>query len=202
MNAIRHLERTSLGRTAIGYTAFVMDGPLAAFGTIAILAEAVHKELRRIQSVLADDPSQSELIVMSGIKSGPFVDHAAEIDRAPEPDTRIPPNHVWLPDNAYIRSNIVAGASAQSQEWGRLTYFGRPVVLKTESGQRLVLNLAQPESDPPLTNAPRPQVLDDAIATAVPLGVGAHQFLPLRRVHARAAIPLRLGTDLIESLAP
>ena len=202
MNAIRHLERTALGRAAIGYTAFVMDGPLAAFGTIAVLAEAAHRELRRIQNALADDPSQSQLLVMSGVKSGPFVEHAAEIDRAPEPDSRIPRNHVWLPDNAYIRSNIIAGSSAQSQEWGLLTYFGRPVILKNETGQRLVFNLAQPEADPPLTNAPRPRVLDDAIATAAPLGVGAHQFLPLRRVHARAAIPLRLGTDLIESLAP
>lgn len=158
--------------------------------------------MQRIQGVLDKNSPGSNLLVMSGIKSGPFVEHAAEIDRAPEPDRRIPPNHVWLPDNGYIRSNIIAGASEQSKPWGELTYFGRPVILKTAQGQRLVLNLAQPEANPPLTEAPCPRVLDDAIATAGPLGVGAHQFLPLRRVYATAAIPLRAGTDLIRSLAP
>ena len=202
MNALRHLEKTERGRRAIANTAFVMDGPLAAFGTIAVLAKAVREEMQRIQGVLDKNSPGSNLLVMSGIKSGPFVEHAAEIDRAPEPDRRIPPNHVWLPDNGYIRSNIIAGASEQSKPWGELTYFGRPVILKTAQGQRLVLNLAQPEANPPLTEAPCPRVLDDAIATAGPLGVGAHQFLPLRRVHATAAIPLRAGTDLIRSLAP
>ena len=76
------------------------------------------------------------------------------------------------------------------------------MVVKTEEEQRLVLNVAQPEAEPPLTEASRPRVLGDAIATASPLGVGAHQFLPLRRVHARAAIPLHSGTDLIRRLAP
>ena len=202
MNALRHLVKTEPGRVAIANTAFVMDGPLAAFGTIAVLAKAVREELRRVQNVLDEDSTPSTLLVMSGIKSGPFVEHAAEIDRAPEPGQRIPPNSVWLPDNGYIRSNIIAGASAQSKPWGELTYFGRPVILKTTKGQRLVLNLAQPEADPPLTEASRPRALHDAIATAGPLGVGANQFLPLRRVHAQAAIPLRAGTDLITSLAP
>ena len=202
INALRYLVATERGRTAIANTAFVMDGPLAAFGTIAVLAKAVREELQRIQSILDDQPTKPNLLVMSGIKSGAFVEHAAELDRAPEPDRRIPPNHVWLPNNTYIRANIVAGASEQSKPWGELVYFGRPAILKTASGQRLVFNLAQPEADPPLTEAPFPRVLADAIATAGPLGVGAHQFLPLRRVHAQAAIPLRSGTDLIRSLAP
>ncbi len=202
VNSLRHLVKTEQGRRAIANTAFVMDGPLAAFGTIAVLSKAVRGELRRVQEALDVHSCRSDLLVMSGIKSGPFVEHAAELDRAPEPGRRIPPNHVWLPDNGYIRSHIIAGASEQSKPWGELTYFGRPVVFKTVNGQRLVLNLAQPEAEPPLTEASRPRVLDDAIATAGSLGVGAHQFLPLRRVHAQAAIPLRSGTDLIKSLAP
>ena len=202
MNAIRHLAKSERGRRALENTAFVMDGPLAAFGTIAVLARGVRRELRRIQGELADRGHTSDLLVMSGVKSGPFVDHAEELDRGPEPDTRIPHGSSWLPNNAYIRKHIVAGSSAQSAPWGEVTYFGRPVVMKTVTGQRLVLNVAQPEVEPPLTNAADPTVLADAIATAEPLGVGAHQFLPLRRVHAKAAIPLRSGTDLIRSLAP
>ena len=202
VNAVRYLASSERGRSFLGRTAFVVDGPLAAFGTIAVLAAAIRKEFRRIQDLLDANSDSSGLLVMSGVKSGAFVEYAAEIDRAPQPDSRIPRGQFWLPDNDYIRANIVAGASAQSRPWGELTYFGRPVVVKTRDGQRLVLNVAQPEADPPLTEASMPRVLGDAIATASPLGVGAHQFLPLRRVHARAAIPLHTGTDLIRRLAP
>lgn len=202
MNAIRHLAKSERGRRALENTAFVMDGPLAAFGTIAALAHGVRRELRRVQEELKAHGHGSELLVMSGIKSGPFVDHAEELDRGPEPDSRIPQGSSWLPNNTYIRKHIIAGSSDQSAPWGEVTYFGRPVVMKTRSGRRLVLNVAQPEVEPPLTDAAEPAVLADAIATAEPLGVGAHQFLPLRRVHAKAAIPLRSGTDLIRSLAP
>ena len=198
MNALRYLVGTKEGRESIGAVAFVMDGPLAAFGTIAVIAAGVRKELSIIQQQLNDEDSAASLLVMSGVKSGAFVDHAAELDRAPEPGKRIPPGRVWLPDNEYIRAHIVAGSSEQSSPWGELTYFGRPVVLKTSGSQRLVLNLAQPEAGLPLTNALPPRVLDDAIATADILGMGAHQFLPLRRAHAHAAIPLRAGTDLIK----
>ena len=201
VNAVRYLACSERGRSFLERTAFVLDGPLAAFGTIAVLAAAIRKELGRIQELLDANGAAGGLLVMSGVKSGAFVDHAAEIDRAPQPDSRIPRGQFWLPDNEYVRANIVAGASPQSQPWGEVTYFGRPVVVKTENGQRLVLNVAQPGVDPPLTEACRPEVLGDAIATASPLGVGAHQFLPLRRVHARAAIPLHSGTDLIRRLA-
>lgn len=202
VNALRYLAKTDSGLNAIAHTAFVMDGPLAAFGAIAVLAKAVREELRRIQDLLNKWSHNANLLVMSGVKSGPFVEHAAELDRAPAPDQRIPKNYMWLPDNDYIRSYIVASAAENPKPWGEVTYFGRPVVLKTETGQRLVLNLAQPEADPPLTDAPRPHALGDAVATAGALGMGEHQFLPLRRVHAQAAIPLRAGTDLIKTLAP
>ncbi len=202
VNTLRYLAASDRGLRAIANTAFVMDGPLAAFGTIAVLARAVRKEIRRVQELVERQQSGATLLIMSGVKSGPFVDHAEELDRAPEPNKRLSKNHFWLPDNDYIRANIVARGSQQSKPWGELTYYGRPVVLKTANGERLVLNLAQPEADPPLTNAPRPRVLGDALATAGPLGVSTNQFLALRRVHSHAAIPLKRGTDLIQSLAP
>ena len=201
VNSLRYLAGSERGLTALANTAFVMDGPLAAFGTIAVLAQAIRRELQAIQSTLARARPGAELLVMSGVKSGPFVDHAAELDRAPAPGKRIPRRHLWLPDNEYIRAHIVARHSPSPKPWGELTHFGRPVILKTADGQRLALNLAQPEAEPPLTNAPPPRALAAAVATACPLGVGADQFLPLRRAHYQAAIPLRAGADLIQSLA-
>ena len=192
---LRELVKLRAGRRALRRIAFVMDGPLAAFSTIARLQPGVLKELRRVDEKL----SPGRLLVMSGIKTGAFVQHFSELDEAPAPDARIPKGTAWLPDDSYIRENIVSRDT--EQPWGEITYFGRPLVVKTLDGQRLLLNLAQPEADPPLTNAPRPQVFDEAIATAARLGVGKHEFLPLRRAHAKAAIPFRTGAAIIESLA-
>lgn len=195
MNLLRGLVQTTNGRAALRRIAFVLDGPLAAFSTIAALQPGVLRELERIDQVL----SPGRLLVMSAVKTGAFVQHFSELDEAPEPDSRIARGTAFLPDDDYIRENIVARTT--DQPWGQITYFGRPLVVKTHDGQRLLLNLAQPGAEPPLTNAPRPAVLNEAIATAASLGVGHHEFLPLRRAHAKAAIPLRIGTAIIESLA-
>ncbi len=200
INSLRHLANSERGLTAISNTAFVMDGQLAAFGTIAVLAQAIRKELQVIQKALQDRYPDAQLLVMSGVKSGPFVDHTEELDRAPAPNKRIPLNNYWLPNNQYIRDHIVAGQSAESAPWGELTHYGRPLILKTPNGQRLVLNIAQPEVDPPLTGRAAPRVLGDAINTASTLGLGSDQFLALRRAHRWASIPLKAGTDLIHSL--
>ena len=195
MNLLRGLANTELGRRALTRIAFVLDGPLAAFSTIAVLQPGVLRELARIDNLL----SPHRLLVMSAVKSGAFVQHFSELDEAPEPDSRIPNGQAFLPDDDYIRHNIISRST--DQPWGKITYFGRPLVVKTGEGQRLFLNLAQPEASPPLTNATPPRVLDEAIAIAAHLGIGKHEFLPLRRAHAKAAIPLRVGTRIIESLA-
>ena len=200
VNSLRHLANSEDGLRAISNTAFVLDGQLAAFGTIAVLAQAIRKELGVIQNTLHAFLPEAQLLVMSGVKSGPFVRHAEELDRAPAPNRRIPANNVWLPDNEYIRKVIVAGSSDKSAPWGELTHYGRPMVLKTVGGQRLILNIAQPEAEPPLTDQPAPRVLGDAISTAGLLGLGTDQFVALRRAHRWASIPLKAGIDLIHSL--
>ena len=200
VNSLRHLIQSDQGLNALANTAFVMDGQLAAFGTIAVLARSIRRELKSIQAKLREFRPDSQLLVISGVKSGPFVQHAEELDRAPAPNKRIPLDHVWLPSNQYIRENIISGHSDDPKPWGELTHYGRPAILKTANGQRLVLNIAQPEAEPPLTDRPEPRVLGDAISTAGPLGVGSDQFLALRRAHRWASIPLEVGTDLIHSL--
>ena len=200
VNSLRYLAQSDQGLKALCNTAFVMDGQLAAFGTIAVLARAIREELKKIQAKLQEFRPDARLLVLSGVKSGPFVKHAEELDRDPAPNRRIPANQFWLPDNRYIREHIVAGPSSDSKPWGEVTHYGRPVILKTAAGQRLVLNIAQPEAEPPLTDRPEPLALGDAISTAGPLGVGSDQFLALRRAHRRASIPLKAGTDLIHSL--
>lgn len=200
VNSLRYLAQSDQGLAALCNTAFVMDGQLAAFGTIAVLARAIREELKRIQTRLREFCPGAQLLVMSGVKTGPFVKHAEELDRDPAPNKRIPGNHYWLPNNQYIRDNLVAGYSSDSKPWGEVTHYGRPLILKTAAGKRLVLNIAQPEAEPPLTDQLDPCALGDAISTAGPLGIGSDQFLALRRAHRWASIPLKAGTDLIHSL--
>lgn len=204
INILRYLASSEKGLRVIANTAFIMDGPLAAFGTIAVLARAIKNQLNEIQNILDKQRPGDHLLILSGVKTGTFVDHAAELDHAPQPDKRIPINSHWLPNDEYIRTHIVAKNDSNSHPWGRDTYYGRPLIVKTSGGQRLVLNIAQPESksDAVLTDQPSPLALADAIATINPLGMDPNQLMPLRRVHSHAAIPLRAGTDLIESLAP
>ena len=54
VNSLRYLSSSDRGLRAIANTAFVMDGPLAVFGTAAVLAQAVRKELQVIQAKLND----------------------------------------------------------------------------------------------------------------------------------------------------
>ena len=63
-----------------------------------------------------------------------------------------------------------------------------------------MLNIDQPEVEPPLTDRPQPRALGDAISTAAPLGVGSDRFLALRRAHRWAPLPIKTGTNLIQSL--
>ena len=201
VNLIRNWSRDPRGRKRLSETAFVKDGPLAAFEGLSVLGRAVRQELERIQAELDDHPEGARLLVMAGVKSGLFVEHAFALDRAPEPNKRMPKGHYWLPDNSYIREQIVAGTVQNSRPWGEMTYFGRPVVIKTHGGQRLVLNIAQPEVRGVLTDAPPPHGLGEALAIANALGIGTDQFLPLRRAHAHAAIPLGHGADIVRKLA-
>ena len=55
INSLRYLVGSGKGRKAIINTAFVMDGQLAIFGTIAVLARAVKTELRRIQELISEE---------------------------------------------------------------------------------------------------------------------------------------------------
>ena len=68
VNLLRELVKIEPGRRALCRIAFVLDGPLAAFSTIAALAPGVRRELRRIDALL----SPGRLLVMSGVKTGAF----------------------------------------------------------------------------------------------------------------------------------
>ena len=99
----------------------------------------------------------------------------------------------------------ISNLGKTDKPFGTDTHFGRAVLYKTKKGEHVVLNIAMLNKtsenfrDTALECYPRlADILDvmDQLATYL----YRDGFLPLIRAHANAAIPLRRGSDIIESL--
>jgi hypothetical protein len=106
---------------------FIKDGPLAFFGQTAPLS----KPMRELASFLGKqrDPSGGSspiaLLNVVGLeKSGPFVEHAVQIDERMRPGTVL-----FLP-NDYIYKYIVPGDPNGPDPYGKNTYWGGKLIYK------------------------------------------------------------------------
>jgi hypothetical protein len=187
--------------------AIVLDGPLAVFGSPAWLSSAIYDELRRINGEARRalrDPSFN--ILLLGIeKSGAFVQHLNDLDKGPRGEMNaLPRQSAWLLTDQYIKRHIIYSDS--ERDYGRNTYFGRKIFYKSSSGALIVANLpflqedhrdlkrAEPSQFPRLGNAMH--LLDKLVSAQYRNSVTA-----LIRAHAEAAIPLHLGSKVLEKLA-
>ena len=185
--------------------AFVLDGPLAIFGTPASILRPIRKELKRLNEEAR--AANGTDIVMFGIeKTGRFRQHWQQLDWRDEtgPGSRFPDKTIVALDDEYIHNNVVP-TDKKGKPFGADTHFGRVVLYKTNKGKHIVIHTAMlneiaedftvnsPECYPRLGD-----ILDvmDQLATHVYDG----GFMPLVRAHAHAAIPLKRGEDIIKSL--
>ena len=185
--------------------AFVLDGPLAIFGTPASILRPIREELKRLNEEARNINGKD--IVMFGIeKTGRFREHWEQLDWQDRvgPGSRFPEQTVVALDDEYIHKNIVP-ADKKGKPFGEDTHFGRTILYKTNKGEHVVIHTAMlneaasnfsdnsPECYPRLGD-----ILDvmDQLATHIYDG----GFMPLVRAHAHAAIPLKRGTDIIKSL--
>ncbi len=188
----------------IGNMAFVIDGPLAIYGTSAWLHSPVRRELARLNRVQKAITGKDMLIL--GIeKSGGFVNHLEMLDTDKNENPGLfPSGHYQLITNAYIRRHIQP--SDGGRLFGRNTYFGRKMFYKTATGQKLVVNfVCYDESQFDITSAePRQYVrLDDALGLldAVSSSMYPNSISPLIAAHAEASIPLNLGRQVLDKIA-
>lgn len=185
--------------------AFVLDGPLAIFGQPAWLTPYIKKELNRINDIALKNNKQD--IVVFGIeKSGQFMTHFEDIDWTDDggPRSNYDPQSIFLPDSSYINKNIVARPE-DAKPHGEATYFGRKVLYKTRAGEHAVINTAMVnEGSLDLLKSETscyPRVGDVAdILDHLSTYLYQDGFMPLVRAHAHAAIPLKRGADIIQSL--
>jgi hypothetical protein len=115
---------------------FIKDGPLAFFGQTAPLV----RPMRELTAFFLGKRSRktgssSSLLKLIGLeKSGPFVEHAAQIENEMKPGTAI------ILTNDYIYKYIVPGNPAV-QQYGNNTYYGAKAIYKTEDGSMYVVTM-------------------------------------------------------------
>lgn len=206
VHVLRTLEKKGWLRS-LKRLAIVLDGPLAVFGAPAWLSTAISQELMRINTLARmaiGDPTFNMLLI--GIeKTGAFVEHFANLDKGPNGEMdSIPRQSAILLTDQYIKQHIVLSDS--KRDYGRNTYFGRKVFYKTASGALIVVNVPFLHDDdrdiqradinqfPRLTDSMG--LLDKLASARYPNSVSA-----LISAHAEAAIPLHLGTRVLEKLA-
>ena len=185
-------------------TGIVIDGQLAVFGSPAWLHSAIREELYLINEAAKSIIGQDLLII--GIeKSGTFVNHFERIDQDEHGGQgKFPPQTVSLLSDGYIKKNIIFSES--NKAYGADTHFGRKLFYKTASGARLVASLpflndshrdmtnAKPIQFPRLSDAL--SLLDQLVSSRYP-----NSLSPLISAHAEAAIPMNIGSRVLEEMA-
>lgn len=185
--------------------AVVLDGPLAVFGHPAWLSQAIHRELVRLNRAAKVATDGLDLLMLGIEKSGAFVDHLADLDRNVQGgEGAFPSETAVLLTDEYIKKNIIFSDSRKL--YGRDTYFGRKIMYKTSSGSLIVATVpfleeyhremltAEPEQFPRLADAL--SLLEKLVSSRYP-----NSLSPLVAAHAEAAIPLHLGSQVLEDLA-
>ena len=185
--------------------AFVLDGPLAIFGTPASILRPIRREFRRLNDC-ARIANGQDLVVFGVEKTGRFKEHWERIDyqEGIGPRSRFSEQTTIALNDEYIHSNIVPGNKV-GKAFGQDTHFGRAILYKTNKGKHLVIHTAMLNevSEDLRSNSlecyPR---LGDILDVVDHLATHIYDdgFLPLIRAHAHAAIPLKRGTDIIHSL--
>ena len=205
INVLRYFIGNASALRVLPKIAFVMDGPLAAFGQYAKIAPRIRDELLRISAVCREETGK-DLLLISLSKTGQFVEHFERLDFCEEkgPDKRFAERTALLPDIKYIHRAIIF-RSEDAKPWGKDTYFGRMVLYKSATGQRMVLSTAMTSvesmdlDNTSLASYPR---LADSLKVVDELSTYLFEggFVPIVRAHSHAAIPLKLGGEILSSL--
>lgn len=203
-NFLRSLEAknwlSSMKRVAI-----VLDGPLAVFGHPAWISQRMQAEMVRLNGLIRRATGGADLLLMGIEKSGLFAEHLNLLDQYPNgAEGRYPDQGVALLTDQYIKHNIIFSTSPKP--YGKDTYFGRKFFFKTRTGALIVGSLPILTDDPPNVDAietasyPR---LADALGLLEEVVSSRYEnaITPIVSAHAEAAIPLHLGSKVLEQLA-
>jgi hypothetical protein len=202
IHLLRWFERHNL-LEKIAKIAFILDGPLAMFGHPAWLSPIIKRELKRLNAVVRTNTG-TDIVIIGIEKSGSFVTHFDEVDQTQTGEPFFPPSSYALLTDQYIKERVIFSVS--DKPYGQDTYFGRKCFYKAKSGARIVgtIPMLDADQDDTTTNSVVKYlsfstvcaVLDKLVSSRFPNSVG-----PVITAHSHAAIPLVLGTKVLEQLA-
>lgn len=186
--------------------AFVIDGPLAVFGTASWLTKVINEEIKRI-NIEQRKFSGQDLIILGIEKTGAFVNHFESIDtNSGGIKGNFPRRTARLLDDRYIKKNIIFSNIENGKPYGQDTYFGRKFLYKTSNGQRIVASVATyTKEQANILTAEKYQfprlddileLLDKVYSSRYP-----NAILPLVSAHSEAAIPQHIGNAIFDQIA-
>ncbi len=173
------------------------------FGHPAWLSPIIKAELKRLNGIVRAKTG-SDLLMIGVEKTGAFVTHFEELDRTADGGELFPRGSYALLTDQYIKERIIYSNS--EKPYGQDTYFGRKFFFKTKSGARIVatipvlddlqVDMNSVEGSRYLSLPAVCATLDKLVSSRFPNSVG-----PVVTAHSHAAIPLTLGTKVLEQLA-
>ncbi len=202
LHLLRWFERRSV-LDRVSKIAFIVDGPLAMFGHPAWLSPVIKTELKRLNAIIRNNTG-NDLLIIGIEKSGAFVTHFEEVDKTASGEPYFPNRSSALLTDEYIKQRVIFSVS--DKPYGQDTYFGRKFFYKAKSGAKIVATL--PILDDSQDDISKDDIslypsfgrvcnlLDKLVSSRFPNSVG-----PIITAHANAAIPLILGTKVLEQLA-
>ena len=202
-----HILRTMEAKkwlSSLSRIAIFLDGQLAVFGPPAWISQSIYHELLRLSPQIRKATGGKDLLLIGVEKTGAFVQHFEDLDKKIDDNESFLSQTVGLLADTYIKKNIIFSDS--KKPYGDDTYFGRKFFYKTKSGARIVaclpfltedhkdLSRAEPLQYPRLSDAL--ELLDELVSSRYP-----NSLMPLIVANAEAAIPLNIGTRVLERLA-
>ncbi|UCM88862.1 hypothetical protein [Streptomyces marincola] len=182
---------------ALPATLFIVDGPLAVFGTPAKLRG---RALEYFQAMGSTAPGKAPYIC--GIeKSGTLVDYARQLAR----HGILEPGDLLICDEQII-ARVVNANNAPA--YGKETYWGRKFVYRALDGRVVVPTVPPPIGAPydanggqadPAAYPTLPAILDVIDRTGSSMYVDG--IIPVAAAHGRAAFPIGVGTDVLRLVA-
>lgn len=182
---------------ALPSTLFIVDGPLAVFGTPAKLRG---RALQYFQAMGKSTPGEAPYVC--GIeKSGVLVDYARQLAR----HDILKPGELLICDD-HVIARVVNANNALA--YGKETYWGRKFVYRALDGRVLVPTVPPASGAPydatggqadPVHYPTLPAILDVIDRTGSSMYVDG--IIPVAAAHGKAAFPIGVGTDVLRLVA-
>jgi hypothetical protein len=127
-----HVIKTiwEMKRALLHEVLFIKDGPLAFFGVTAPL----YRPMRDLMEYLSREEGGPYINLVGLEKSGPFVDHAAQIEDS------LGAGQLLMLTNGYIYKHIEPGDPGRKQ-FGKNTYYGSKAIFRANSGETYVVSV-------------------------------------------------------------